>query len=139
MIFVDASVFLLAIGKNHPLRTPAREFFANAREFQSRLAVSSEVLQEMLYVYRRRNEVSQYDVARELIDRHGFTIWSLESEDVDLARMLSGRYPDLEARDLCHLATCRRRAASQLKTFDQALGDAFNREIDQIGSTARGR
>ena len=130
MIFVDASIILLAIGKDHPLRAPAREFFANARDFRSRLAVSSEVLQEMLYVYRRRNELSQYDVARDLINRHDFTIWSLESEDVDLARTLSERCPELEARDLCHLATCRRRAASQLKTFDRALDAAFNREFN---------
>ena len=130
MIFVDASVILLAIGKDHHLRASAQEFFANARDFRSRLASSSEVLQEMLYVYRRRNELSQYDVARDLIDRHDFTIWSLETEDIDLARTLSERYPDLEARDLCHLATCRRRAATQLKTFDRALDAAFNRKFD---------
>ena len=48
-------------------------------------------------------------------------VWPLEEADVALARQLHEQYPSLQARDLCHLASCRRRGVREIKTFDQAL------------------
>jgi hypothetical protein len=44
-----------------------------------------------------------------------------------LARALVERYPGLPARDLLHLACCRRREVAEIKTFDRALAAAFGR------------
>ena len=52
-------------------------------------------------------------------------VWPLEEADVTLARLLHDRYPTLGARDLCHLASCRRRDVSEIMTFDQALTSAY--------------
>ena len=38
-----------------------------------------------------------------------------------LTRQITEQYPGLEARDLCHLASCRRRGVSLVMTFDRAL------------------
>lgn len=127
MIFVDSSVFVLALGREHALKGPAQEFFAEALKFGEQLAVSAEVLQEMLHVYRRRGELPVYDSARSLVASHGMEIWDLTRADVDLARSLAGAHPDLSARDLCHLAVCRRRGADMLKTYDAAFERAFRR------------
>ncbi len=48
-------------------------------------------------------------------------VWSLDEADVALARQLRERYPDLQARDLCYLASCQRRGVREIKTFDRAL------------------
>ena len=57
-----------------------------------------------------------------LIRRAGVEVWSLEEGDVELARELSEQHPKLGARDLCHLASCRRRGVREIMTFDEGLG-----------------
>ena len=52
----------------------------------------------------------------------GVQVWPLEEGDVTLARQLHERHPELAARDLCHLASCRRRRVGEIMTFDRALG-----------------
>ena len=51
MVFVDTSVLMYAVGRDHPLRPPARRFFAAATTDQQPLATSSEVLQELAHAY----------------------------------------------------------------------------------------
>ena len=61
-----------------------------------------------------------------LIDGHGIEVWPLEQDDVMLAWQLREEHPYLSARDLCHLASCRRRGVSEVMTFDQSLRGAFS-------------
>jgi predicted nucleic acid-binding protein len=51
----------------------------------------------------------------------------VEPDDVRLARTLVGRYPELGARELLHLACCRRRGTDEIKTYDRPLAAAFRR------------
>jgi len=51
----------------------------------------------------------------------------VEPEDVRFARDLVARNPELEVRDLLHLAGCRRRGVADLMTFDRPLAAAFRR------------
>ena len=122
MIFVDSNVFMYVVGRPHPLREGARQFFANALRNQSRLCTSAEVLQEMLHYSLPAGRLRTVDAALSLIERTRTEVWPLEPEDVTLARHLHQQLPALTARDLCHLACCRRRGVRELKTFDQALG-----------------
>ncbi len=124
MIFIDTSVFMYAVGKPHPLKSLARDFFDDSiRNFRP-LCTSAEVLQELMHVYL---PVHKYDVledALSLIDRAGVEVWPLEEADVILARQLHSAHPTLAARDLCHLASCRRRGVREVMTFDEAFGAA---------------
>jgi uncharacterized protein len=52
-------------------------------------------------------------------------VWPVERDDGQLARSLVAKHPALGARDLLHLASCRRRDVRQVKTFDRALAAAF--------------
>ncbi len=52
-------------------------------------------------------------------------VWPLEEADVILATELYEFHPTLTARDLCILASCRRRGVSDIMTFDKALADAM--------------
>ena len=122
MIFVDTNVFMYAVGRPHPLRDPAREFFAGCIRSRTPLCTSAEVLQELAHAYLPVGRGQTLDAALALIDRSRVEVWPLEQADVTLARQLHGKYPALGARDLCHLASCRRRGVREVRTFDQALG-----------------
>ncbi len=124
MTFVDTNVFMYAVGRSHPLRISAREFFSESMRNGKLLCTSAEVIQELMHVYLPVRRYEVFEDALALINRAGVEVWPLEEADVALARQLHDRHPGLRARDLCHLASCRRRGVSEIKTFDQALADA---------------
>ena len=78
----------------------------------------------MAHAYLPAGRLQTLDAAVSLIARAGVEVWPLEEADVALARQLHSRYPDLGARDLCHLASCQRRGVDQVMTFDKALASA---------------
>lgn len=121
MIFVDTNVFMYAVGGPHLLRTPARDFFRQAREEGTALFTSAEVLQELMHAYLRVARLQTLEAALFLTTAYSIEVWPLEADDVVLARQLHDRYPFISARDLCHLASCRRRGVREIKTFDEAL------------------
>lgn len=121
MIFVDTNVFMYAVGRPHPLREPARTFFAACTRDRIPLATSAEAVQEMAHAYLRVGRAATFDAALVLVERCEVDVWPLTHEDVTLARQLHDRFPGLSARDLSHLASCRRRGVGDIKTFDQAL------------------
>ena len=127
MIFVDTNVLMYAVGGDHPLRDDARSFFAETLERGQRLAISAEVLQELMHAYLPVNRLDTLDAALTLAEARISVVWPLEEEDVRLARVLVARYSGLGARDLLHLACCRRREVSQIETFDRGLAAAFRR------------
>ena len=121
MIFVDTNVFMYAVGRSHPLRAQAQQFFIEANRTSTPLCTSSEVLQELAHAYLPAGRLQTLDAALTLVERAAVEVWPLEEEDVALARRLHEQNPTLQARDLCHLASCRRRGVSEIKTFDQTL------------------
>ena len=131
MIFVDTNVLMYAVGGAHPLRSEARAFFEEALERRDRLATSVEVLQELLHAYVPVRRKDTLDAALELAEATIGVIWPVEHEDVKLARALADRHAGLGARDLMHMASCRRHQVDEIKTFDRALREAFRRSGSQ--------
>lgn len=125
MIFVDTNVFMYAVGRSHPLQPEARIFFEEALESTEPLATSAEVLQELLHAYVPVNRFETLDAALSLAESRISTVWALEPEDVLLARLLLDRHAALGARDLLHLACCKRRGVNRIKTFDRRLAAVF--------------
>jgi len=121
MIYVDTNVFIYAVGRRHPLRDPSRNFLADSMRKQVRLAISAEVLQELMHVYLPVGRIETLDAAIALVKSCIHTVWPLEEEDVVQARSLLDVYPELGARDLLHLASCQRRNVAELKTYDRTL------------------
>jgi predicted nucleic acid-binding protein len=126
--FVDTNVIMYAVGRAHPLKEDARRFFEEALRDRAPLATSAEVLQEILHCYLAVNRLETLDAALELVESRVGTLWPLEAEDVQLARSLAGAHGELGARDLVHLACCRRRGVEAIKTFDRPLAAAFRRK-----------
>ena len=125
MIFVDTNVLMYAVGREHPLREEARDFFLSALDSGEVLVSSAEVLQELMHAYLPVGREETLDAALTLAKGRLAQLWPLEVEDVLHARSLVHRHPGLGARDLTHLASCHRRGVSRIKTFDRALGAAF--------------
>lgn len=125
MIFIDTNVLMYAVGREHPLREVARDFFLSAVESGEVLVSSMEVLHELLHAYLPVGREETLDAALVLAEGRFAQIWSLELEDVLHARSLVQRHPELGARDLLHLASCHRRGVTLIKTFDRALAAAF--------------
>lgn len=124
MIFVDTNVFMYAVGRAHPLREEARRTLMDHLEQGVPLATSAEVMQELLHAYVPVGRLATLDAALRLAGDLA-TVWPVEAEDVTDARRLLERHPGLSARDLLHLAVCRRRGARGVTTFDRALAAAF--------------
>ena len=124
MTFVDTNVFIYAVGGEHPLRASARAFLDASLRRRTALCTSAEVLQELMHAYLPVGRMEQLDAAFSLIADTGVEVWPLEAGDVHLARRLGERFPELAARDLCFLASCRRRSVAEIGTFDRALASA---------------
>ncbi len=124
MIFVDTNVFMYAVGRPHPLQTPARLFLLESERNRTPLCTSAEVLQELAHTYLPVRRPEALDAAMALVNRSGVAVWPLEEADVILARELYELHPGLSARDLCLLASCRRRGVTDIMTYDQALAAA---------------
>jgi predicted nucleic acid-binding protein len=75
-------------------------------------------------VYLPVGRLETLDAALALAEGRIAEVWSIEPEDVKLARSLVESHPELEARDLLHLACCQRRGTKSVKTFDRALAAA---------------
>ena len=121
MIFVDTNVFMYAVGRPHALQANAQDFFVEANRSGTPLCTSAEVMRELAHVYLPTGRLQTFDASLGLIASAGVEVWPLEEADVALARQLHEQYPALQARDLCHLASCRRRGVREIKTFDQTF------------------
>ncbi len=75
----------------------------------------------MLHAYLAVGRHATLDAAFTLVAGCVDDVWSIEPEDVHLARTLDGDHPGFAARDLMHLACCRRRGVTEAMTFDRAL------------------
>ena len=117
---------MYAVGRDHPLKAEARAFFEAALTDRSRqLCTSAEVLQELLHAYLPVARLETYDAAARLLESCVVDVWTIEADDVRLARELTSEHPALGARDLLHLACCRRRGVSRAKSFDRALASCL--------------
>ena len=125
MTFVDTNVFMYAVGGPHPLREPARDFLLGVFEEDRVLVTSAEVMQELLHAYLAVSRRAEIDHAFTLIESCTQEVWSVEPEDVSLAWALAESHPALAARDLVHLAACKRRGVEKVMTFDRRLASAF--------------
>ena len=131
MIFVDTNVLMYAVGRPHVLQASAQDFFIEANRNGTPLCTSAEVMQELAHVYLPTGRLQTFDATLELLASASVEVWPLEEADVALARQLHEQHPALQARDLCHLASCRRRGVREIKTFDQTFAAVSINPIEE--------
>lgn len=126
MIFVDSNLFIYAVGRPHPLRQEAQDFFLDSSRKGKRLVISAEIIQELLHVYLPVGRMSTLDAALKLATQSVDQIFSITGEAVKHARNLADKHTGLTARDLLHLSVCQLNKVSEIKTFDRNLLSAFS-------------
>jgi hypothetical protein len=125
-VFVDTNIFLYAAGRAHPEREACAGVLRRVAAGTIDATVSSEVIQEILYVLARRDR--RDDGVR--LARHVAALFPdllpVTGEDMRIACDLVERYPALAARDAVHAATMMRnglrRVISVDEDFDQIEG-----------------
>ena len=127
MIFVDSNVFVYAVGKPHPLRAEAQNFFMESSRNGKRLVTSAEVLQELLHVYLPVGRIETLDAALDLATKGVDQIIPITGETVIQGRHLVAEYQGLTAKDLLHLSVCLIHKIPEIKTFDRNLNAAFKK------------
>ena len=128
MIFVDTNVIMYAVGRAHPLKAEARGFFEEHVERTSEpLCTSAEVLQELMHAYVAVDRIYTLRSAMILVESCIPTVWDVTAQDVRAALALVDVRRELGARDLLHVAMCRRRDVTRIRTYDRALKAAFDR------------
>lgn len=129
MTFVDSNFFIYAVGREHPFKGRARDFFDHAVRSKEKLVTSAEVLQELMHVYMPVERHATLERAMQLALESTETVFPLEKEDVVGAIQLSSQFPVLTARDLVHLIVCLRNGIQKLETFDRALKTAAGKAL----------
>ena len=124
MNFVDANVFLYAVGNKADLREQAYEVFESAERNGEPLCTSAGVLEEVCFVLWRESNDMLVEPALELVSWFDVQVWPLEQDDVRQAVMLREMFRSVDAMDLCYLDSCLRRNVTALKTFDRELDRA---------------
>lgn len=125
MIFVDSNIFIYAVGRPHPLKDEAQNFFIDSSQKGKRLVTSADVLQELLHAYLPVGRLATLDAAMSLAVKGVDQILPIDSAAVIHAHNLVNQHPGLTARDLVHLAVCQQHKVTELKTFDRNLDAAF--------------
>ena len=125
---------MYAVGRPHVLQASAQDFFIEANRNGTPLCTSAEVMQELAHVYLPTGRLQTFDATLELLASASVEVWPLEEADVALARQLHEQHPALQARDLCHLASCRRRGVREIKTFDQTFAAVSINPLEEKGN-----
>jgi len=116
--FLDTNVFLYAAGRDHPQREACAEVLRKVAAGSLEATVSSEVVQEILYVLDRRGMRREaVSLARHVADLFP-DLHPVTRDDVLEACELLERYPRLPVRDAIHAATILRNGLARMVSVD---------------------
>jgi predicted nucleic acid-binding protein len=118
-VFLDANVFLYAIGGDSPHRDACREVLSAVGRGALDGVTSSEVLQEILHVRIRRRDVTDAaDAVRAAADLVA-EVLPVTRDDVLDACVLLNSHPALAARDALHASVMRNARVNLLVSVDR--------------------
>ncbi len=129
--FIDTAIVMYAGGGEHPLRDPSRQVLLRIDEGELDGVISAEVVQEIIhrFIRVRRPELgrAQADEAMDFFAPVLPITHALMRRVPELAR----KYPQLDARDLVHVATCIHEGITEIVSPDRAFDQVAElRRID---------
>jgi predicted nucleic acid-binding protein len=132
--FIDTAVIMYAASDEHPLREPSRRVLSRIGTGELDGVISTEVVQEILHRFTsvRRVDVGQAQ-ARDAMD---FFAPVLPITHALMRRVpdLALKYPQLDARDVLHVATCIHEGITDIISPDRGFDQVA--EIRRIDPTA---
>lgn len=104
-VFLDTNVFLYAAGAEHPQRDPCRRVLDRWQAGSVAAATSAEVVQEILYVLRRRGEPAKALVLARQVMNLFPDLLPVTLEAIELACRVCEEGPAISTRDAVHVGT----------------------------------
>lgn len=120
-VFLDANVFLYAIGADGPHREPCRQVLMAVGRGELDAVTSSEVLQEVLHVRSRRVDLKDGLQAVRTAASIVSEVLPVSGEDVLAACRLLERHGQMTARDALHVAVMKASHIHALISVDKGL------------------
>lgn len=116
---IDANIFIYAAGRHHPYRDPCRKVLTDIQTGYVEANVDTETLQEVMYVYWYRNQLS---IGLQYLDRLLVLFpspISVEKTVIMGARDVLAVHPDLDPRDAIHAAVVIKRGLEGIISTDR--------------------
>ena len=129
MKLLDANIVIYALGREHPYRRSCRAIINQLAERPNDYAIDAEMLQEILYVFHRREETDRgVEAVTRLLDLSSEII-PIGGAVIEEAGRLLRRSPQLAVRDAVHAAVVFHHGLEGIISAD--------RNFDRIGGLAR--
>jgi hypothetical protein len=109
------------VGADHPIKSRVIELVPQLVAARERFITSAETFQEVLHRYRAKADWEHLSAAYEALEAMVSLTADVTKEDVDAARMLSGGYRGLSARDCLHVAVMGRVGCNVIWSYDRGL------------------
>jgi predicted nucleic acid-binding protein len=119
--FLDATVFIYAVGADHPLRTPCSTLIRAAAEGDIGAETSALVVQEVLHQRARRTGDRAHAVEWASHIPAICYVHDLRSDDLDRATQFFAAHAELDAADAAHAAVAENRSCDVLISADRAF------------------
>lgn len=118
-VFVDSNVPMYVAGREHPNRTPARQFLEAVRRGEFEAHTSTEVLQEILYRYSSLRRLDMASQAYDLFVQICPVVLPVTLADTDRAKALVCGKGQASPRDAIHAAVMLNNDLKVIATFDE--------------------
>ncbi len=128
-VFIDTNIFMYAAGAAHPHKQPSLQFLSKMSQSKTTVVTNTEVLQEILYRYRKINKQPMGFQIFEKILTIIPIILPITKTDMILGQKLLLKYEKIEPRDAIHAAVMLNR---QIKTVC-----SYDKHFDQIKEVKR--
>ena len=135
--YIDTSVIMYTAGADHTLRQPCERILDGVSSGAIDAVTSAEVVQEVLHRYLAINRPDMATrIARLTLDMFAPTL-PVTHAIVRRLPDLAERYPELQARDLVHVATCIHEGITEIVSADRGFDRVAEvRRIDPLAFPA---
>jgi predicted nucleic acid-binding protein len=124
----DTSIFIYALGREHPYKEPCRAILARAGSEELRGEASADLLQELAHQrHRRTGDRAEASEAARMAARL-CKLHSLEPDDVQRGIELFETCPHLDARDAVFAAVALNRGVDAILATDRAFEEVSGLE-----------
>ena len=117
--FIDANIFIYAMGKEHAFKKVCMYFLERLAEKDESLACNVEILQEILFFYQKRQMMSDGIRLLDLVQKIVPVIYPIQTRDLIYARDLLKTYKDIPVRDCIHASTMHYYGLNIIYSFDK--------------------
>ena len=121
MIFIDSNIPMYLVGAAHPHKVDTQRALEQVIAKGHRLVTDAEVLQEILHRYRAIDRLDAIQPAFNTLLGVVDEVFSIDEQDVRVAKDILLGAPRLSSRDALHLAIMRRHEVSSILTFDRGF------------------